>query len=132
MRLTDSLTDLLGFSIVNPYYPDTTITLEMLLSHQSTIEDCSTVYDGFLTETDLALNSASIPNIKSLFTPGNKYYNNCTFNNKKPGTHYSYSNLGYILVGNIIEKISQKRFDIYMKENYLQYIDSPQYNPAFL
>lgn len=100
--MSDSLTDRLGFSVVNPFYPNTTITVEMLLSHQSTIEDCSTVYDGFLTDTDLAQNITKLPNMKDLFTPGTKYYNNCTFRNKKPGTHYSYSNLGYILVGGII------------------------------
>lgn len=104
----------------------------MLLSHQSSINDCSTVYDGFLAETDLALNASALPNIKGLFTPGNKYYNNCTFYNKKPGTYYSYSNLGYILVGNIIEKVTGTRFDTWMSNNYLKSLGSPSYNPATL
>lgn len=104
----------------------------MLLTHQSSIEDCSTVYDGFLTDTDLALNASTLPKLSDLFTAGTKYYNNCTFNNKTPGTHYSYSNLGYVLVGNIIEKVAGERFDTWMSNNYLKNIGSPSYNPGTL
>lgn len=85
-----------------------------------------------MIETDLALNASALPKLQDLFTLGTKFYNNCTFKNKKPGTHYSYSNLGYILVGNIIEKITGVRFDTWMTNNYLKNIGNPSYNPATL
>ena len=132
MGLKDPLSSLVGFNISNPYFPTNTLTVEMLLSHQSSIEDCNTVYDGFLASTELASDASSLPNIKDLFTPGSRFYNNCSFNNNTPGTHYSYSNLGYILVGVIIEKVTNTRFDKWIYNNYLNKIGSPSYNPADL
>ena len=38
---------------------------------------------------------------------------------RKPGEYFSYSNLGYVIAGTIIEKITNKRFDIYQQENLL-------------
>ena len=37
LNLNDTLTSIFGFEIKNPFYPDTPITLEMLLSHQSSL-----------------------------------------------------------------------------------------------
>ncbi len=49
------------------------------------------------------------------------------FKNKKlefiPGEKFSYSNSGYILLGYIIEKVSQKSYEAYLKENILQPLD---------
>jgi D-alanyl-D-alanine carboxypeptidase len=58
-----------------------------------------------------------------LFTPGGKYYNASIFPaGRKPGEYFHYSNLGFVIVGTIIEAVSQQRFDIYMRENILGYI----------
>lgn len=38
----------------------------------------------------------------------------------KPGSIYSYSNLGYTILGMIIEKISKKRYEDYLAENLLK------------
>ncbi len=37
LKLNDSITDILGFPIKNPHFPDVVITVEMILSHQSSI-----------------------------------------------------------------------------------------------
>lgn len=39
LALTDDVSDLLGYSLRHPDYPDTVITLEMLLSHRSALSD---------------------------------------------------------------------------------------------
>ena len=39
VKLTDDVSDLIGFKVRNPKFPDTPITLEMLLSHTSSIND---------------------------------------------------------------------------------------------
>jgi CubicO group peptidase (beta-lactamase class C family) len=36
--------------------------------------------------------------------------------NNKPGTHYSYSNVGYLVLGKIIEKVSGMKYETYVKE----------------
>ena len=132
LNLNDSLSNVLGFPVVNPNFPNKTITVEMLLSHQSSITDCAKVYDLFLNNTIAAKNVGQLPNIKDLFTEGTKYYSNCSFLENEPGTYYTYSNLGYVLVGNIIEKITNTRFDKWMSQNYLKNIGNPSYNPSTL
>lgn len=37
LKLTDSVSSILGFEVKNPHYPDVPITVEMILSHQSSI-----------------------------------------------------------------------------------------------
>jgi D-alanyl-D-alanine carboxypeptidase len=37
LQLNDTLTKILGFEIKNPHFPDVPITVEMILSHQSSI-----------------------------------------------------------------------------------------------
>lgn len=54
--------------------------------------------------------------------PGGKYYNSSLYPNRKPGEYFDYSNLGFVIAGTIIEKITGQRFDLYMKENILNVI----------
>jgi CubicO group peptidase (beta-lactamase class C family) len=59
-------------------------------------------------------------------TKGGKYYGDCLFSNKRPGSFFQYSNLGYGIIGTVVEKISNTRFDIYTQENILKYITTNQ------
>ena len=49
LALTDDVSDLLGFKVRSPRFPDTPITLEMLLSHTSSINDSQ----GYWTTIDI-------------------------------------------------------------------------------
>ena len=40
LNLTQKISDLLGFEVKNPNFPNDHITLEMVLSHQSSIAEC--------------------------------------------------------------------------------------------
>lgn len=110
LDLDTDVSNYLGFSLRNPNYPETAITLRMLLSHTSSLRDGS-VY--------------SIPpedNIEQLFLPDGKYYANGEhFSsrgdgiNRAPGIYFSYSNLNYGVVGTIFERLSGKRFDDFMR-----------------
>lgn len=51
LNLTQKISDLLGFEVKNPNYPNDPITLEMVLSHQSSIAECEPYYTNFLTDT---------------------------------------------------------------------------------
>lgn len=44
LSLNTSISKALGFDVKNPYYPEIDITLEMLMSHQSSIVDCDPNY----------------------------------------------------------------------------------------
>ncbi len=101
LSLEDDISDLVGFKIRNPKFPETVITLRMVMSHRSSIND----RQGYFTLD--AINPAK-----------NTDWAKC-YNDYQPGTGYMYCNLNYNMVGTIIEKISGERFDQYVKHHIL-------------
>lgn len=101
VTLDTDASELAGFLIRNPHYPDVPITLEMLMSHTSSINDSQGYFDfnGINPEVnpDWAL----------------------CYNDYKPGEGYEYCNLNYNLVGSFIEKLSGERFDQYVVHHVL-------------
>lgn len=100
----------LGFALRNPAYPDTPITVQMLLSHTSSIRDGGKP------------GSYNIPcghPISEFFTEGREYYNpNCWASPAEaPGMFFAYCNMNYCLLGTIIENVSGERFDQYMRNH---------------
>jgi len=101
LSLSDDFSKLVGFTVRNPKYPDIPITLKMVLSHTSSIND-SQGYFNF----DV-INPAKNPD-----------YAKC-YNDYAPGKGYQYCNLNYNMVGAVIEKTSGERFDNYVKQHIL-------------
>lgn len=101
LNLTDDVSELIGFKVRNPRFPDKVITLEHLLSHRSSIND----RQGYFTLD--AINPAKNPNADSCY---NAY---------APGEGYQYCNLNFNMIGTIIEKYSGERFDQYIKHHIL-------------
>ena len=99
---TDAAT-LLNFPLRNPAHPDDKITIEMLLSHTSSINDS----EGYYISYD-CINPVTNPNWRKCY---NKY---------APGTAYEYCNLNFNLLGIIIEKVSGERFDHYVERHILK------------
>ena len=104
VSLTDDVSDLLGFTVRNPKFPDTAITLEMLLSHTSSINDSQ----GYWTTIDI-INPDMNPDA-----------GNC-YNDYAPGSGcYEYCNLNLNLAGTILERVSGERFDNYVVNHVLR------------
>jgi CubicO group peptidase (beta-lactamase class C family) len=101
LSLEDDISNLVGFKIRNPKFPGTTITLRMVMSHRSSLNDSQ----GYFTLD--AINPGKSPG-----------WAKC-YNDYEPGTRYQYCNLNYNMVGCIIEKISGERFDQYVKQHIL-------------
>ncbi|MCF1713554.1 beta-lactamase family protein [Flavihumibacter sp. RY-1] len=101
LKLSDDVSELIGFRVRNPRYPDKVITLEHLLSHRSSIND----RQGYFTLD--AINPAKNPNADSCY------------NTYAPGEGYQYCNLNFNMIGTIIEKYSGERFDQYVKKHIL-------------
>lgn len=93
---------LAGFPVRNPKYPEKVITLEMLMSHTSSLND-SQGYFSF----------------DSVNPSVNPDWALC-YNDYEPGTGYEYCNLNYNLIGSFIEKLSGERFDCYVKNHVLE------------
>lgn len=101
ISLEDDVSDLIGFKVRNPKFPDTRITLKMILSHTSSLNDS----EGYF-KLDAADPSKN-PN-----------WEKC-YNDYEPGKGYMYCNLNFNIAGTIIEKISGERFDRYVKNHVL-------------
>ena len=101
LSLDTDASELMGFTVRNPKFPETVITLRLLLSHLSSINDSQ----GYFTLD--AINPAKNPD-----------WAKC-YNNYEPGKGYQYCNLNFNMVGTIIEKYSGERFDQYVKHHIL-------------
>ena len=101
LSLEDDISSLVGFKIRNPKFPETVITLRMVMSHRSSIND----RQGYFT-------------LDAINPDKNKDWAKC-YNDYEPGTGYQYCNLNYNMIGTIIEKISGERFDQYVKHHIL-------------
>jgi CubicO group peptidase (beta-lactamase class C family) len=102
LSLDDDVSNLIGFRIRNPKFPDTVITLRMLLSHTSSIND----QQGYFT-------------LDAIHPEKNANWQGA-YNAYAPGKGYEYCNLNFNLAGAILEKYSGLRFDAYIQEKILQ------------
>ena len=116
LDLNADISSILGYNVQNPYFPNTAITVKMLLSHTSSIID-GTTYNSFMQAT---VNNNPIINLSELLTQGGNYYTASQFNSKTPGSYFNYSNINYVILGTIVEKISGLRFDIYCNQHIFE------------
>ena len=99
LSLDADISTLLGFPLRNPAFPDTPITLRMLLSHTSSLTDDAGYWNVPLGE-DIRLITGQ---------PG-------AWDAKHaPGTYFRYTNLNFPLVAQAMERASGERFDRLMR-----------------
>ena len=101
IRLDQDVSELVGFKIRNPKFPNTVITLKMLLSHRSSINDS----EGYFSLD--AIDPSKNPNWEK------------SYNAYEPDKGYMYCNLNYNLAGSILEKVTGVRFDKYIQQQIL-------------
>ena len=97
--LDDDVAPALGLPMRNPHHPDIAITYRMLLSHTSSLKGAVHyfTFDAIDPEKTDDLEAA--------------------YNLYAPGTQYEYCNLGFNLLGALIEIHSGERFDRYVKNH---------------
>jgi len=101
LNLQQDVSELVGFQVRNPKFPEKVITVEMLLSHTSSMNDAN----GYFT-----INAINPDSSATWQTAWNAY---------EPGTGYEYCNLGFNTLGTILERISGERFDKYIVNHIL-------------
>ena len=101
ISLDDDVSNLIGFKVRNPKFPETVITLRMLLSHLSSINDSEGYFSLDFINPDKNPNWAKC------------------YSDYEPGKGYRYCNLNFNMVGTIIERVSGERFDQYVKHHVL-------------
>lgn len=115
------VSEYLPFTLNNPNHPEAAITLRMLLSHTSSVQD-GDGYSPFLTATYQSADD--LPSLGELLEPGGTWYTSNMYRTEQPGTHFAYSNLNFGLVATVMEAVSGMRFDLLM--------DSLIFNPMEL
>ncbi len=102
LSLDDDVSDLIGFKVRNPKYPDVVITLKMILSHTSSLNDS----EGYFS-------------LDAINPSKNANWQKC-YNSYEPGKGYQYCNLNFNMAGTIIERVSGERFDHYVLNHILK------------
>ena len=112
----DDVSKYLGFKLRNPKFPDKIITLEMIMTQTSSISDCGDEvrhvgYDGINGYI-----SDNVPLEDLLNNPSYCYYTPGSFSDYEPGTVWEYSNFGCGILACIIEKLTHKNYDEFLRE----------------
>ncbi len=116
VSLDQSIHSILGYAPINPAYPSINLTPRMLLSHTSSIID-GPGYSSFL---QASVGQNPIPDLSEILLPSGSFYHSGQFNALEPGSYFNYSNLNYVILGTLIEKISGMRFDAYCRQTIFE------------
>jgi len=110
--LDDNVSKWLPFDLKNPNYPKTNISFRMLLSHQSSLIDSKT------SVPELASN-LPYSYVEEMIVPGYERYNPEYWAKYPPGQDANYSNLGFIILGLIIENMTKMSYEQYCQDKIL-------------
>ena len=113
--LDDDVSGILPFPVRNPRHPDKPITVRHLLSHCSSIEDGDAYGEGYdCGDPTVPLEAW----VRGYVTPGGTYYDaRGNYLRSAPGERMSYSNVGYGVLGYLVEAASGQPFNEYCRMN---------------
>ncbi|MFO8235794.1 MAG: serine hydrolase domain-containing protein [Bacteroidales bacterium] len=93
-----------------PNFPYDGITIRMLLNHTAGLPNYMWLLENYWNKNSVPYND----DVLDLMAEHNlKLYFN-------PGTRFSYSNTGYIILASLVERISEQRFDKFLEENIFE------------
>ena len=95
------ISEYLGYTVYNPRYPDTPVTLRHLMSHTAGLSESGSW-------------NRQTAQLREMLEVTQKARAN--FKDVKPGTAYAYSNFGAGVTGSIIESVTGKDVSTYMRE----------------
>jgi CubicO group peptidase (beta-lactamase class C family) len=108
----------LGFTLRNPHFPAQAITLRHLLVHTSSLRDDG----GYFWPASTALKEVVTPRALPMWSDF-----------AGPGGYYTYCNLGFGIIGTVMEHVTGERFDRLMARLLFKPLGlQAGYNPAAL
>ena len=123
--LDDDVNEFLPFSLRNPAYPGTPITFRMLLSHHASLHDHDqiTAYEYFEGNYSLSY-------LSELLDPNGTDFHPEFWGENKPGTGGNYSNIGFTILGYLVELLSGQSLEFYCQQHIFQPLQ--MYNTSFV
>ena len=116
--LDEDVNNYLPFSLRNPNYPNDPITFRMLLSHSSSLNYDRNEYYWLNFSADPPFSFYPYPWLEEFLTPGGKwYYSEIWSSTYRPGEYNMYANVGFDLIGYLVELISGEEFIHYCREH---------------
>ena len=113
----------LGFSLRNPHFAGQAISLRSLLTHRSSLRDDG----GYSWPLSTALKDVLVPGAP-LHGAGKMWSDRAG-----PGAWFTYCNLGWGVIGTVMERVTGERFDLLMDRLLLQPLGIVAgYNPSAL
>lgn len=118
LDLDEPVNTYLPFEIINPNYPDSLITSRMLLAHTSSLQDNWDILMPLYTLPEGGDSPLELYHfVHEYFTDKGKYYDSeVNFHKVNPASKFDYCNMGYVILGLLIEQISGQAFSDYIKE----------------
>jgi len=115
--------EVVSHPVRHPDFPDVPITARMLLTHTGGVRDDWASYSMQYTLDDgggdPALSLASV--VEGTFDPEGLWYDaEANFLDEAPGTRFRYSNMGFALLGALVEAASGQPFADYCRENIFE------------
>ncbi|MFM7223159.1 MAG: serine hydrolase domain-containing protein [Bacteroidota bacterium] len=101
LNLDEDVSKLVGFTVRNPRHPNRIISLRLMLSHFSSINDSQ----GYFS--------------LDVIDPSKNQNWEKAYSDFAPGDSFLYCNLNYNMIGSIIERVSSERFDQYVIRHVL-------------
>lgn len=136
IELDDPINKYLPFKVVNPNFPNETITIRQLATHTSSIVDTDIYMEtDYINKDDIAITENLKEKYKLYYQnpskdwiPLSEYlgklldkekslYDSSTFENRKPGEVYEYSNIGAALCALVIEYAAKEPFYQFTKKH---------------
>ena len=115
LDLDEDISKYLDFKLRNPKYPNLIITCRMLLAHRSSLSRFVIPLGIYFT-----LLGYPVEWLKEFLIPSGSFYKKNIWSNYSPGEKFIYSDLGFEILGYIVERITNQSFDKYCKEHILQ------------
>jgi len=110
LGLDEDVSGYLGFRLRNPHFPDSPITLRMLLTHTSSLRD-----DGGYSWPENQ-------RIRDVLVPGGALHGSGAMwsDEAPPGAYFRYANLPWGVIGTVMERVTGERFDRLMRRLILE------------
>ncbi len=111
VNLDEDISQYLGFTLRNPHFPDSKITVRQVLAHISSIRDNGQYFLPLGENYQRFFNTNEDEHDKGHFA---------SQKNQQPGQYFMYANLNFGLIAGVIENVSGLRMDHFAKQRLFE------------